>query len=231
MTTDTVRTQAGKADRRAQALSKERIVEAAIVLLDAEGEAGLTFRALAARLTTGSGAIYWHVADKTELMTAASNAVMAKALAGLDAETGPRAGIRAVALAVFDAIDAHPWAGTQLFRDPAGSAMVEIIEGIGGRLLRLNVPGEALFDAGSALLNYVLGVAGQNAANARGHPAEADRAALLKAVAGRWTERDPANYPFVHRIAARLADHDDRAQFLAGLDLILAGIERLYPER
>ena len=216
-----------KTDRRAKALSKETIVEAAIVLLDAEGEAGLTFRALSARLSTGAGAIYWHVADKTELMTAASNAVMARALEGIEAETDPRAGIRAVALAVFDAIEAHPWAGIQLFRDPAGSAMVEIIEGIGGRLLALNVPGESLFDAGSALLNYVLGVAGQNAANARGHPAEVDREGFLKAVADRWIERDPTRYPFVHKVAARLADHDDRAQFLAGLDLILTGVVAL----
>src|SRR4051812_32273296 len=84
-----------KTDRRAKALSKETIVEAAIVLLDAEGEAGLTFRALSARLSTGAGAIYWHVADKTELMTAASNAVMARALEGIEAETDPREGIRA----------------------------------------------------------------------------------------------------------------------------------------
>ncbi|NBW08993.1 MAG: TetR family transcriptional regulator [Caulobacteraceae bacterium] len=230
MTTDV------KTDRRTKApskktLSKETIVEAAIALLDAEGEAGLTFRALSARLSTGAGAIYWHVADKDALLTAASNAVMAQALAGTEAETDPRAGIRAVALAVFDAIEAHPWAGAQLFRDPAGSAMVEIIEGVGGRLLALNVPGEALFDAGSALLNYVLGVAGQNAANARGHPAEVDREGFLKAVADRWIERDPARYPFVHKVAARLADHDDRAQFLAGLELILTGVVALAQKR
>jgi AcrR family transcriptional regulator len=224
MTTD-VKT--APARGRAEAPSKDRIVETAIAILDAEGEAGLTFRALSARLSTGAGAIYWHVADKTELLTAASNAVMGRALSEVEAETDARAGIRAVALAVFDAIDAHPWAGTQLFRDPAGSAMVDIVEGVGGRLLALNVPGEALFDAGSALLNYILGVAGQNAANARGHPAEIDREGFLKAVADRWTERDPTAYPFVHRVAARLADHDDRAQFLAGLDLILVGVVAL----
>jgi len=35
---------------------------------------------------------------------------------------------------------------------------------------------------------------------------------------------DPAAYPFVRQMAAQLAGHDDREQFLAGLDLILAGI-------
>ena len=43
---------------RKNALSKQRIVEAAIEILDNEGESALTFRALATRLATGAGAIY-----------------------------------------------------------------------------------------------------------------------------------------------------------------------------
>src|SRR5580704_3246894 len=64
-------TRAQRAERRADALSKERIVADAIEILDAGGESALTFRALAARLATGSGAIYWHVASKNELLMAA----------------------------------------------------------------------------------------------------------------------------------------------------------------
>ena len=60
-----------RTQRRTDALSKERIIETAIEILDTEGESALTFRALAARLATGSGAIYWHVANKDELLAAA----------------------------------------------------------------------------------------------------------------------------------------------------------------
>ena len=35
---------------------------------------------------------------------------------------------------------------------------------------------------------------------------------------------DPDDYPFTRAVAAQLRDHDDREQFLAGIDLILAGI-------
>ena len=59
---------------REDPLTRERIVEAAIELLDDEGEDGLTFRALATRLETGAGAIYWHIANKSELLVAASDA-------------------------------------------------------------------------------------------------------------------------------------------------------------
>lgn len=211
-------------NQRRGALSKERIVEAAIALLDAGGEEGLTFRALAAGLETGSGAIYWHIADKNALLAAATDHVVAGAIAGLADEATARAAIRTVALALFDAIDAHPWAGPQLFRDPGGSAMPLIFERIGAPLMALGLSGGTLFDSASALVHYILGVAGQNAANPRLVPEEPDREAFLDRVAAQWLRLDAAAYPFVHQAARQLRDHDDRAQFLFGIELILAGI-------
>ncbi len=210
--------------RRTDALSKERIVEAAIEILDADGESALTFRALTARLATGSGTIYWHVANKNELLTATTNDVIARVMTDVVSGAEPREAIRAIALGMFDAIDAHPWAGAHLSREPWQSAMVQIFEGIGGQLQALGVPERARFDSASALVNYILGVAGQNAANARLLPRETDRTAFLGAVAALWAQLDPAEYPFVRQMATRLRDHDDREQFLAGIDLILAGI-------
>ncbi len=212
-------------ERRADALSKARIVEAAIALLDAGGESALTFRALAGRLATGSGAIYHHVADKNDLLAAASDSIIARIVG--EAGATPREAIRAIAAGVFDAIDDHPWVGAQLHREPWRPAMLQIFEGVGSQLQALGVPEPAQFDAAAVLVNYILGVAVQNAANARMQPPDADRTALLAAVAARWTQHDPAEYPFVHKVAAQLPEHDDREQFLAGIDLILVGISGL----
>jgi AcrR family transcriptional regulator len=220
-------TKTPRTERRTEALSKARIVAAAIEILDAGGENALTFRALAARLATGSGAIYWRVADKNELLAASANGVIARVMTELVSGAAPREAIRAIALGVFDAIDAHPWVGAQLFREPWRPAMLQISEGIGGRLQALGVPERAQFDAWSALVSYILGVAGQNAANARLLPRETDRTAFLAAAAAQWAQRDPAEYPFVHKAATQLREHDDREQFLAGIDLILAGIGTL----
>ncbi|UWU81376.1 TetR family transcriptional regulator [Bradyrhizobium huanghuaihaiense] len=214
-----------RAERRTDALSRERIITAAIEILDSGGEAALTVRALAARLATGSGAIYWRVADKNELLAAATDEVVARVMSDVVGDLTPREAIRAVALGVFDAIDVHPWVGAQLFREPWRPAMLAIIESIGGRLEALGVPHIAQFDSASALLHYILGVAGQNAANARVHAPDTDRSAFLASVADQWAALDPARYPFVRQMATQLRDHDDRAQFLAGVDLILAGIE------
>lgn len=218
----TARTQ--RTRRRADALSKERIVEASIEILDTDGESALIFRALAARLATGSGAIYWHVASKNELLTAATGDVIARVMTEVVSGAEPREAIRAIAVGVFDAIDAHPWVGAQLSREPWQPAMVQIFEGIGGQLQALDVPGRAQFDCASALVNYILGLAGQYAAATRLLPRETDRTAFLGTVAARWAQLDPAAYPFVHQAATQLPEHDDREQFLAGIDLILAGI-------
>lgn len=209
--------------RRADALSKARIVEAAIEILDTRGEAALTFRALATQLATGSGAIYWHIADRNDLLAAGAGDVLARALAKVGRQEEPRAAIRAIALAVFDAIDAHPWAGAHLSREPWHSAVGEIFERIGGWLQPLGVPVDAQFDCASALTNYILGVAGQNAANARTLRGGTDRKAWLEATAARWIEDDSQSRPFLRRVAAQLGEHDDRQQFLAGVELILAG--------
>jgi AcrR family transcriptional regulator len=211
-------------ERRPDALSKDRIVDAAIEILDTEGERALTFRALAARLATGSGAIYWHVANKDELLSAATNDVIAKLMANLVSGKEPQETIRAIALGVFDTIDSHPWVGSQLAREPWESAMVQIFDGIGCQLQAFGVPERAQFDSASALVNYILGVAGQNAANARIHAHTIDRTGFLSHVAARWAQLAPLDYPFVHRVAGQLSEHDDREQFLFGIDLILVGI-------
>jgi AcrR family transcriptional regulator len=227
MTARTQRTETQRTERRADALSKERIVEAAIEILDADGENALTFRTLAARLVTGSGAIYHHVANKSELLAATSNDVIARVMTDVVSGAEPQEAIRAIALGVFDAIDAHPWVGAQLSREPWQFAMLQIFEGIGGRLQALGVPERARFDSASALVSYILGVGGQNAANARLLPPGTDRTEFLGAAAQRWAQLDPAQYPFVRQIATQLREHDDREQFLAGIDLILAGVGTL----
>jgi len=214
---------ANQTTRRADALSKARIVKAAIELLDARGEGALTIRAMAAQLATGSGAIYWHVGDRNSLLASATADVLGYALRRAVKEGEPRVAIQAIALAIFDAIDAHPWAGTHLAGDPGHSAVGEIFERIGEQLQPLGVSADVQFDCASTLTNYILGVAVQNAANARALSEATDRKASLEAIATRWIQDDPQSRPFLRRVAVQLSEHDDRQQFLAGIDFILAG--------
>lgn len=215
-----------RSPRREESLSRDRIVAAAIALLDKSGEDGLTFRALSESLATGAGAIYWHVANKSELLTAACDAIIARTMNAVVAGATPEATLRDVALGLFDAIDAHPWVGSALMRIPGQLPMIRIIERIGQQVRALGVREAAQWAAVGTLLNYILGVGGQNAANGQlARARDIDRADFLENVATAWSALDPAEYPFTRSLAEKLRSHDDRQDFLAGLDLILSGIK------
>ncbi len=209
--------------RRREALSASGIVRAAIEILDAEGEDALTFRSLAKRLSTGAGAIYHHVASKDELLEAAA----AELVAAIVATATPDADVRTLMLEAFDLIDAHRWLGSQLARAPWQAAVLLVVEAVGERLAVAGVPEDHQFDVASALVHHILGAAGQHAASAR-VPLAVGRSGLLKTVADDWTSRARRDQlPFVRAMARQLADHDDRRQFAAGVDLILAGAATL----
>jgi AcrR family transcriptional regulator len=217
---------ARSSQRREESLSRESIIEASIELLDRDGESGLTFRALSERLATGPGAIYWHVANKSDLLTAACDAVVARTIDESVVVTTPEATIRAVALGLFDVIDEHPWVGSALTSAAVLSPIVRILESIGQQVRVLGVPEEQQWAAVGALMAYILGVSRQNAANGQlARTQGLDRSDFLEAVSTAWSQLDPEEYPFTRSVAGHIRDHDDRVDFVAGIDLILRGID------
>jgi AcrR family transcriptional regulator len=216
---------AHRSQRREESLSRERIVEASIELLDRSGESGLTFRTLSDRLATGPGAIYWHIANKSDLLAAACDAVVARTM-NETIVTTPEATISAVALSLFDVIDEHPWVGSALTSSPGLSPIVRILEPIGQQVRALGVPDEQQWASVGALMAYILGVSRQNAANGQlARTRGLDRSEFLEAVSTAWSQLDPEEFPFARSIARQIRDHDDRMDFLAGIDLILSGIK------
>jgi len=221
MTSNTPRT-----GRRRHALSKERILQAAIAILDEEvadtESTGLTLRALMARLSTGSGAIYHYVANMDELRAAAADEVLRLSFADVPSDADTMARLRIVAAEIFDSLDAHSWVGAQLTRGAFQPGALRIWKVIGTELHHFGLTGAALTDAGSELANFIFGSAAQHTLTSRQHANGTDRAARLESVANQWRSFD--RDPIVADIADRLSEHDDRGQFLAGVDIILRGI-------
>jgi hypothetical protein len=73
--------------------------------------------------------------------------------------------IRALALGMFDAIDAHPWVGSALAQAPGEMPIVRILERLGQQVRALSVEDGTQWAVVGTLLNYILGVGGRNAAN------------------------------------------------------------------
>jgi AcrR family transcriptional regulator len=229
-------TRAARATRRNQVLSRERIIDTAVELLDSGGEGALTVRALSERLATGSGAIYYHVGNRDELLDTATETVIAAALAARPAggAAKPDDEIRGVALALFDAIGQHQWLATrltlQVSRNPVGPVTVGIFERIGRQVDALGVPQASWFDAVSTLVHYILGAVSQNTridGDTSGVEPDGNREEFVGAAAAAWQDLDAEDYPFMHAIVGQTREHDDREQFLTGIAVILDGLTHL----
>ncbi|MER6159533.1 TetR/AcrR family transcriptional regulator C-terminal domain-containing protein [Streptomyces sp. NPDC001868] len=210
---------------RADALSREIIVSAAVALLDELGERGLTFRLLAKQLNTGLGALYWHVANKDELVALAADQVLGQALtAAPRSEDGAGAELRALAIAVFDTLDRHPWAASHVNAPPTLANALHLLDRIGTLTARTGLPAARHFAVSTAISYYITGVSAQIVAPRTAADKTTSRDAFLAQTAEHWEKLDPADYPFLTRTTTELRDHDDRDQFTTGLDLLLTGL-------
>lgn len=211
--------------RRSDALSRARIVTAAIDLLDDGGIDALTFRALATSLSTGPGAIYHHVANKTQLLSAATSDLLTAAIGGSTGDRADGAGVHLLMARVHDAIADHPWAGAHLAAAPWQPAALQLLDRIGAELTALEVPAAHQFDAASVLVFHVLGVAAQRGAVTGLADPPDGRAVFIADSAADATAPPHEGQSFLRRIGPQLAHHDDRDQFLAGVRIIMAGID------
>ncbi|WP_335972407.1 MULTISPECIES: TetR/AcrR family transcriptional regulator C-terminal domain-containing protein [Streptomycetaceae] len=210
---------------RADALSQEVVVGAAITLLDELGERGLTFRLLAERLQTGTGALYWHVANKDELVALAADQVLGHAMAAaqLPAE-GAGSALRALGIAVFDGLDRHPWAASHLTAPTALHHGLRLLDRIGTLVARTGLPAERQFAVSTVIFYYVTGVGARIIAPAVTVGAVTSREDFLARAGERWSSLDPDEYPFLAGAVEDLRGHDDRDQFVTGLDMLLNGL-------
>jgi AcrR family transcriptional regulator len=138
-------------------LDRERIVTAALAIVDADGVDALSLRRLADDLAVTPMSLYWHVADKAELLELVGQAVLAEI--DLPEPAGDwKAQLRDVHRAMFDVFLRHPnaaelAAGRARF-GPDGLAAFERILEI---LLGQGATPESAFDAYQSLYLFMLG--------------------------------------------------------------------------
>ncbi|WP_169914738.1 TetR/AcrR family transcriptional regulator C-terminal domain-containing protein [Rhodococcoides yunnanense] len=197
-------------------------MSAAVEILDADGEHALTMRTLTEHFTTGRGAIYHHVSGMDDLLAAAADDVIAVVTTPATAQLDPVASLRHLAVGVYDAVDRHHWVGTQLARDSMQPAVLRIWKGVAVALREIGLTGSSAANAGSALSSFLFGSTAHIASRSRRSHDPESRRAFLDALASYWTADDPE--PTTIEAAAHLRDHDDREQFVAGLDIVLRGI-------
>ncbi|WP_280441215.1 TetR/AcrR family transcriptional regulator C-terminal domain-containing protein [Nocardia brasiliensis] len=204
-------------------LDTQVIAQAALDLLDEVGLDGLTMRKVAAALDVQAPALYWHVANKRELLDAMARNVFVAAIEGVEA---PRRGeewdewvmrlagrLRRSMLRYRDG--AKVLAGTYI-NDEAMWRTVELT------LRTLEDAGFSTVDAGRVfpvLLHYTTGFVIEEQAR---FGTDYDRNPYGMDQLGQ--AMDAARYPLTTHMVARFADADSDAEFTHGLRVIVAGI-------
>jgi AcrR family transcriptional regulator len=195
------------------ALSRERIVAAAVELLDTHGVGGLTMRGLADRLGSGVMSLYWHVSNKEDVFDLALDAV-------LDYREPPRsAEARDWRGEIVDILEdwrasmlRHPWSVALLPRRALGPNILRRLELLSRTLSEAGVADADLNVALWALWNHVMGATITRASFDR---TDDDRASAQQDLSER--------YPTIERSRLLLDDDWDGA-FRKGLDFLLDGL-------
>ena len=140
-------------------LHKRDVVAKAAAILDNYGIADLTMRRLARELDVTPGALYWHFANKQELLGAVADRVLASACAE-PGSGGWRSRIEVVCRALRDALLSHT-DGAELvsasFAAGQSRAVDHILGVLAGAAGEAGVDAEHRVQAARTVLHYVLG--------------------------------------------------------------------------
>lgn len=201
---------------RERSVNRERIVEAAIALLDADGPDRLTMRRLAEQLGTGSTTLYWHVETKDDVLDLAHDAIVGEI--PVPGEPSPRWRDDALAFAVAwrATMLRHPWTATLLGRPLLGPNVLQRLEFLQRTLSRAGLASDAVQAATWALISQVMGSAAAEVTFAM-HPADRRRSVDLI-----QSQRD--RYPLL-AAAGYGSESDWTANFVRGIEFVLDGIE------
>jgi AcrR family transcriptional regulator len=205
-------------------LPRDRIVDAAVHIVDVQGADALSMRTLAQQLNSGTATLYRHFANRSELIAEVVDRVFGEV--DFDTEeliaAGWQQACKNVAHAMFGALRRHANVSRLLIEQvPVGPNAMLQRERLIALLLGSGFPPKLAARSYATLARYVLGFAIQLTG-----PETADRADLSKVFHGVNPEIFPAT--------TRVADHlpvplEDEFDF--GLDLIIDGLTQQHDKR
>jgi AcrR family transcriptional regulator len=197
-------------------LSRERIVAAAVELLDAQGVGGLTMRRLADRLGAGVMSLYWHVNNKEGVFDLALDSVLEYRRPPHMAESQDW---RKEVLHLLEdwrvIMLRHPWSTSLLPRQVLGQNILGRLELLSKTLSSAGVADADLNAAIWSLWNYVMGATITRASF--------DLSAKDRADAQQRLEHLSGHHPAIER-SGLLLDDDWDGVFRKGLGFLLDGL-------
>jgi AcrR family transcriptional regulator len=215
-----------RATRTRAPLSRDLIVDAALRLLDREGASGLSMRRLADELGSGAGAIYWHVANKEQLIQLMFDRVIGDLpLPGVDASRWQEQ-IKQAARDARDAMTAHPGLAELSFgRIPLGPNAVRYFEWHLAVLRAGGLPDRVAALAGDLIHLYVDSFAFEECVGVPPPSGEESSVADFIGELRAYFASLPADrFPNITELADELTTGGPDVRFEFGLDILVAGL-------
>lgn len=206
------RTAEGRAGE--QALTRERIAETAVQMLDEKGLDGLTMRGLAEAMGSGVMSLYWHVANKEAVLDLALDSVLEYRAPHVEGQDW-RGEVLDMLVDWRATMLRHPWSASLLPRRALGPNILVRLERLSQCLAMGGVAETDVNAAIWSLWNYVMGA---TVTRASFGPSDEDRAASQQRLA-----ELAALYPAIER-SRLLLDNDWDGTFRRGLGFLLDGI-------
>jgi AcrR family transcriptional regulator len=210
------------ATTRRKPLSRERILAAALELVDEQGIDALSMRKLGQALGYEAMSLYNHVSSKDDLLDGILDLVLAE-MKPPDVDGGLPA-IRTSSLAAHEALTRHPWAaGLLTASGRIRPARIEFMDALLATLRNAGFSAETTYHAYHVLDAHIVGFSLWQASHGQ-IPADIDD---VRGFIDRMAP--PATYPYLHEHGIQhLEDgpHQDVPAFEYGLDLLLGSLER-----
>jgi AcrR family transcriptional regulator len=201
------------------ALPLDRIFAAALELVDEQGADALSMRSLAQRLGSGTATLYRHFASRSELVALLVDRMIGEIDVRTVASLPWQQACMSFAQSMFDALGRHGNVASLLIGHiPVGPNALAQRELVLSVLLDNGFAPAVAAHAYATLSHYVLGFAIQHSMATDDHDAELSSA---------FHQLDPTRYPATVAVADDLPVPLEE-EFVFGLRLIVAGLERLH---
>ncbi|BBA97565.1 putative TetR family transcriptional regulator [Actinacidiphila reveromycinica] len=204
-------------------LNPDRILDAAITLLDRDGTEAFTMRALAERLGVAPMAIYSHFRGKDEISDAVAQRLLDTVELPGACGAHPDRELREVCLGVYRLFTEHPSALQLLTTRPTrGDDALAVIDRMLTLLRACGLPRQDAVRAHVALMQYTVGSALWSTRRTRAMCEEGARERAKAKLRALPPERYPALASLVPELLC--AQDDAAAQYEWGLDRLLRGL-------
>jgi AcrR family transcriptional regulator len=211
----------GEPGRDRRPLTRDAIVEAALVLLERDGLQGLSMRRLAQELGAGAASLYWHVGDKEELLSLLLDRIVGEAEVPEPDPENWQGTVKELARSSRRLLSRRRDAAQlSLGRIPSGPNSLPILERNLAVLAASALPPRVIAYAADMFALYV-------GAFAYEESIQSDAQASPEQIGAYWASLPPEQFPVITRLAGELVAGGADERFEFAIELLVRGLEAM----